>query len=129
MERPIAIVAATALLAFAASAHAQREQQPAERGAPPSAAQPSAPVSDADLEKFADIYVDLEQTSDKYQSQIAAAKSEEEARDLQSRMREESTATVAQHGWTPERYVTVADAINADRSLAAKTLELISKRR
>ena len=126
MERPIVSVVAAAALAFAASALAQ---QPVDRGAPPSKTQQGPQLSDSDLERFADIYVDLERTVDKFQPQLAAAKTDEEADEVHSRMQKESTATVAQHGWTPERYLTVADTINADRTLAEKTLKLIADRR
>jgi hypothetical protein len=128
MERRIVTVAATAALAFAAGALAQ--QQTPEHAAPPSQTQQIAvPVSDSDLEKFADIYVELEKTAAKFEPQLDAAKSESEAQEVNSRMQKESTETVSQHGWTPERYLLVADAINSDRNLAEKTLQLISQRR
>jgi hypothetical protein len=126
MERPIVIVVATAVLGFAASALAQ---QPADREAPPTLASQAPKLSESDLAKFADIYVDLERTVDKFEPQLAAAKTDEEAREVHSRMEQESTATVAQHGWTPERYLSVGDAINADQTLAEKTLKLIAERR
>ena len=126
MERRIVAAAATAALAFAASALAQ---QPADRGAPQGETQQAVPLSDSDLEKFADIYVDLEKTAAKFEPQLDAAKSEQEAQEVNSRMLKESTDTVNQHGWTPERYLLVADAINSDRGLAEKTLSLIARRR
>jgi len=126
MERPIVTVVAAAALAFAVGALAQ---QPADRGAPPSQTQQGPQLSDSDLERFADIYVDLERTVDKFQPQLAAAKTDQEADEVHSRLQKESTATVAQHGWTPDRYVTVADTINADRALAEKALKLIADRR
>jgi uncharacterized protein HemX len=128
MERPItAVVAALALgLGLATSALAQR---PADREAPPTLTPNAQPLSDSDLEKFADIYVELEHTADKFQPQLAAAKTDAEAQDVQSRMQQESTAVVSKRGWTPERFVSVGDAINADQTLAEKTLKLIADRR
>lgn len=131
MERPIIAIVAALALTCASGAFAQR---PADRGAPDRDAPPSATphaqtLSDNDLEKFADIYVELEHTADKFQSQLSAAKTDAEAQDVQSRMQEESTAIVSKRGWTPERFVTVGDAINADQTLAEKTLKLIAERR
>jgi biotin carboxyl carrier protein len=131
MERPIIAIVAALALASAASALAQSSR---DREPPPSltpdAQQPDAQsLSDNDLEKFADIYVELEHTADKFQSQLSAAKTDAEAQDVQSRMQQESTAVVSKRGWTPERFVAVGDAINADQTLAEKTLKLIADRR
>ncbi|HEX5048571.1 MAG TPA: DUF4168 domain-containing protein [Gammaproteobacteria bacterium] len=126
MERPIIAIVAALALTCAGGALAQR---PADREAPPSVTPNAQALSDNDLEKFADIYVELEHTADKFQSQLSAAKTDAEAQDVQSRMQEESTAIVSKRGWTPERFVTVGDAINADQTLAEKTLKLIADRR
>ncbi len=85
-------------------------------------------MSDADLEKFADIYVDLTETVTKFEAELAKAKSGDDQLEVQERMQQESVAKVAQHGWTPERYVSVGDAINANPELAKKTLALIENR-
>ena len=103
-------------------------QEPGARGAPPVGQGQNLQLSDADLEKFADIYVDLSETATKFEAELAEAKSEDDARKVQSRMQQESFAKVERHGWTPERYVSVGDAINANPELAAKTLALIEDR-
>ena len=126
MERPIIAIVATLALTCAGNALAQR---PADREAPPTQTRGAQALSDSDLEKFADIYVELEHTADKFQSQLSAAKTDAEAQDVQSRMQVESTAVVSKRGWTPERFVAVGDAINADHGLAEKTLKLIADRR
>ena len=59
----------------------------------------------------------------------APVKNESEAQELQSKMQKESVDKVTKRGWTPEHYVTVAQAINADPQLAEKTLALIGKPR
>lgn len=120
MERVLRLLAATIVLTFGTAAWAQ---QPA-----PGAADAPIAVSDADLETFADIYVDLQDTVSRYEAELLRAESEDQARDLQSRMQQESVAKVAEHGWTPDRYVSVAQAINADPALAEKTRTLISRR-
>jgi len=126
MERPIIAIVAALALASAGSALAQRQ---ADREAPPTLTPGAQQLSDSDLEQFADIYVELEHTADKFEPQLAAAKTDAEAQNVQSRMQEESTAVVSKRGWTPERFVTTGDAINADRTLAEKTLKLIADRR
>jgi uncharacterized protein HemX len=126
MERPIIAIVAALALASAGSALAQR---PADREPPPTLTPGAQQLSDKDLEQFADIYVELEHTADKFQPQLAAAKTDAEAQDVQSRMQQESTAVVSKRGWTPERFVAAGDTINADRTLAEKTLKLIAERR
>ena len=43
-------------------------------------------------------------------------------------MQQESVAKLERHGWTPERYVRVGEAINSDPQLTEKTLAMIAKR-
>lgn len=126
MERPIIAIVAALTFASAGSALAQR---PVDREPPPTLTPDAQSLSDSDLEKFADIYVELEHTADKFQTQLSGAKTDAEAQEVQSRMQQESTAVVSKRGWTPERFVTVGDAINADQTLAEKTLKLIAQRR
>jgi hypothetical protein len=126
MERPlIALVAAAAALGLSANAVAQgRAQQPPSQE-PPSAQ--ATQVSDAEIETFAAIYVDLQQTSNKYKAEMTNAQTDEQAREVQTRMQEESIATVEKRGWTPDQYVAVAEAINSDATLTEKTLRLIEQ--
>ena len=122
MERSsIALIAAASLL-LASSAMAQ---QPAPRGAPPAAQAQEVELSDADLEKFADIYVDLMDTQAKFEQELEKVQTEDQARALQTRMQEESVAKLARHGWTAERYVLVGEAIKSDPGLTEKAVALI----
>jgi hypothetical protein len=123
MERLSIVLAAAVALASNAWA-----QEGAERTAPPPGAAQQVEVSDADLETFADIYVDLLATADKFEQQLAGAQTEEEAEEVQAQMASESTEKVARRGWTPEHFVAVGEAINANQELAAKTLALIQDR-
>jgi hypothetical protein len=125
MERLSIALLASVTLALSSSVLAQ---EPGARGAPPVGQGQNLQLSDADLEKFAAIYVDLSETAAKFEAQLAEAKSEDDALKVQSRMQEESVAKVERHGWTPERYVSVGDAINANPELAEKTLALIEDR-
>jgi Domain of unknown function (DUF4168) len=125
MERlSIALLAAIALVLGSTVL----AQEPGARGAPPVGQGQNMQLSDADLEKFADIYVDLTETVAKFEAELAKAKSGDDQLEVQERMQQESVAKVAQHGWTPERYVSVGDAINANPALAEKTLALIDDR-
>jgi hypothetical protein len=125
MERSNKVLIAAAALALAAGAMAQ---QPAPRGAPPAGQAQEAQLSDADLEKFADIYVDLAETQGKFEEELGSAETEEQARDVQARMQLESIEKLTRHGWTAERYVLVGEAIRSDPRLTEKTLALIDDR-
>jgi len=114
----ITAVAAAALLAGSAAL-----AQPS-----PSPRSERAQVSETDLEAFADIYVDLQRVTDRFEAQIAAAQTDREAQEVRSQRLKESTATVVQHGWTPEKYKTVAAAINADPDVADKVLAMVDER-
>lgn len=125
MERTYLALLAAIPLVLAGSAFAQPG---AERAAPPGTPSQKVQVSDSDLETFADIYVDLRETAEKFEAELATAGNEDEALKLQTRMQEESAEKVAKRGWTPERYVAMAQTINADPELADKTLALIDER-
>jgi hypothetical protein len=116
-------VAASFMLASGSMA-----QQPAPRGAPEPGQTQQIQVSDADLEKFADIYVDLLDTEAKFEQEIAGAQTEEQALEAQERMQQEGLGKLARHGWTAERYVLVAETIRADANLTEKTIALIEAR-
>jgi hypothetical protein len=124
MERHvIALVASVAALGLGPIALAQAPAAP-----PSNDLGGSVEVSDAELETFADIYVDLQETASKYEARLLNVETEEEARGIQSEMQQESVGKVAERGWTPEQYVAVAEAINADPQLAEKTRSLIGRR-
>jgi hypothetical protein len=113
-RRFIASIAAAAALALSPGAFAQQAQAPR--------------PSDAELEQFANIYVDLQETMSKFEAQIAGAQTEEDARGVRAKLEEESLATVAGHGWSAQKYNSVAQAISADSELTQKAIELIEDR-
>jgi hypothetical protein len=102
-------------------------QQSADRSGQAQTPAPLA-VSDAELETFATIYVDLLDTVEKFEGEMQLAKSEQEAREIQTRMQEESVAKVARHGWSPEKFNGVTAAINNDAGLAEKAQKLIEQK-
>ena len=125
MERSIIAMIAAASFVLASASMAQ---QPAPRGAPQGGQSQEVQLSDADLEKFADIYVDLLDTEAKFEEELAGARTEDQAREVQTRMQQESTAKLARHGWTVERYVLVGETINSDAKLTERTLAMIAER-
>jgi hypothetical protein len=96
--------------------------------AAPEASPPTADVSDAELETFADIYVDLRATAEKYEAEITAAESPDATVEVQTRLRDESLAKIAEHGWTLDMYNMVVAAINAGPTLAEKVVQMIEER-
>jgi hypothetical protein len=125
MDRSSIAVMAVASLMLASGPLAQ---QPAPRGAPQAGQTQEVQVSDADLEKFVDIYVDLLDTEAKFEREIAGVETEEQALEVQERMQQEGLGKLARHGWTPERYVLVAETIGADANLTERAVALIEAR-
>ena len=119
MERLMtAFVALAAAVSLGWGALAQEPVRPA----PSSQA---AQVSDQDLQTFARIYEDLQISVSKHEAQMATAQTDDDARKVQASFQEESVATVAKHGWTPDKYNSVVDAIKADPQLSEKAIALI----
>ena len=109
---------ATPQLSFA------QQAQEAQNVRPPAA----FAVSDMELETFASIYVDLLDTASKFDAEMKAAQSEEQALEIRGRAQTESIAKVERHGWTPEKFNSVSEAINKDPSLTDKAVKLIQER-
>jgi hypothetical protein len=125
MERSSIAMIAIASFGLASGSFAQ---QPTPRPAPPAGQSQEVQLSDADLVKFADIYVDLRDTEAKFEEELAGAQSEDQARLVQTRMQQESVAKLERHGWTAERYVLAGQAIQSDPLLTERTLALIAER-
>jgi hypothetical protein len=103
-------------------------QEPAPPPAPGIGQPPAVNVSDDELETFADIYIELEDTLGRYEEELAGAGSEEEAQQVQVKMQQESFDKIAEHGWTPDQYNRVVQAVNADPNLLQKAVALIEER-
>jgi uncharacterized protein DUF4168 len=120
MERQLfAFVMIVAALFVGSSAVAQSPDQLPE----PSAR--SAQISDDELQTFAKIYTDLRDSQSKHEAALAAAQTEEEAGRIQEDFRKESSATLSQHGWTPDKFNSFVRTINADPELAERARALI----
>jgi hypothetical protein len=111
-----------------AQVHSQAQPQ-AQQPTPPTAPaeQPATQVSEADMQKFAEIYVDVETTRVQVAEEMNAAKEALPPEEAQVRLQQELVATIEQHGWSIDRYNRVATAISNDPEKRDKTVELINK--
>lgn len=121
MRTSALVIAAAVALAAAPISIVHSQQAPAARA-------PAVAVSDADLETFASIYVDLLDTATKLQAEMDAATSDEQALEIRARAQSESIAKVERRGWTPEKFNSVSEAINGDPTLTEKAVKLIEAR-
>lgn len=124
------LIAAAAVLLYGPLAQAQEPAPPpAEPPAPGADTGAAEQITDEELETFADIYIELEETLSAFEEELAAAENEEEAQQAQVRMQEKSFATIENHGWTPTQYNRVVQAVNNDPNLLQKAVALIEDRR
>lgn len=93
---------------------------------PPQNQQP-AEVSEAKLEKFAEIYVAVESTRNEISNELQEVEDPQEAQKIQQRMRDEIIATIEDHGWTLNEYNMTAQAISSDQAMKEKALQLINE--
>jgi hypothetical protein len=139
------IPSACVIFLAGAAAHAQeqppppppQQQQPTPPPPPPQQQQQTPPpgmnqqqqvsVSDSDVRKFAEIYVEVEEKRNELTGEMNAAESQEDAQDIQARMQEKIVETIADHGWSVARYNEIATAISNDQELRTQALELISE--
>jgi hypothetical protein len=124
MKTSLALMTMMALAGANYAAAQAPESSPPTRQAPQAAQQ----VTDEELDTFATIYVELLETAAKFQEEMQNATTEEEAESIQNKMREESIEKVERHGWTPDKFNAVAEAINADPVLAERTANLIEQK-
>jgi hypothetical protein len=104
--------------------NAQNAPTPSTQGSPTQ----GVTVSEAELETFATIYVDLLGTAAKFEEEMKAAQTEEQALEIKGRIETESIAKVAQRGWTPEKFNRISAAINSDPALADRAVQLIEEK-
>jgi hypothetical protein len=124
MERTTLLLQALFAVALAQNVGAQ--PQP-EGPVVPSAPQ-AASVSDAELDTFVDIYVDLMDTVAKFDGELQLAPNEQAADEVRDRIQAESVAKVASRGWTPEKFNSVTEQINLNPNLAEKAAKLIEEK-
>lgn len=111
-------------LALAGAGTAFAQEQPTPQ-AP--AAESAVEVTDADMQKFAEIYVDVETRRAEVADELNASEEPIAAEEAQVHLQQELVATIEGHGWTVDRYNDVATAISADPAKRDKTVELINR--
>ena len=122
-----------AALGLAGNALAQQPPAPPPPSPPPPQvapppAQGAAEVSEDEIDTFTTIYVELQETANEYESQMASAESTEDAQALQEQMRNESVEAIESHGWTIDQYNNVAQTVQSDQALLEQALELIAEK-
>jgi len=102
-------------------------QAPQQAPAAPPAEQEATDVSEADMQKFAEIYVDVETTRVQVTEEISASGDKVAPEEAQGRLQQELVATIEEHGWTVDRYNRVATAISNDPAKRDKTVQIINR--
>jgi len=130
--RLIAAISALAMAPLLAMAQTPQPSQPQTTPPPPPAPAPSPQaerVKEADLTKFAQIYVDVQQTREEMSVEMSQAQTQEEAREVQLKMQEEIERTIQDHGWTVDKYNQTATMINANPDQRDEVLDMVSSLR
>ncbi len=130
--RFIAAISALAMAPLLAFAQTTQPSQPQTTPPPPPAPAPSPQaerVKEADLAKFARIYVDVQQTREEMSVEMSQAQTQEDAREVQLKMQEEIERTIQDHGWTVDKYNQTATMINANPDQRDEVLDMVSSLR
>lgn len=130
--RFISAISALAMAPLLAMAQTPPPGQPQTNPPPPPAPAPSPEaqkVKEADLTKFAQIYVDVQQTREEMSVEMSQAQTQEEAREVQLKMQEEIERTIQDHGWTVDKYNQTATMINANPDQRDEVLDMVSSLR
>jgi hypothetical protein len=117
------VAAITGLGLVAGSSLLFAQQQPAQT--PPAAQQ--SQVGDQEVQKFAEIYVEIEKTRSELAREMANAETQEQAQDIEVRMQDEMIATIQDSGWSVDQYNQVANAITNDPQLREEALSHIKQ--
>lgn len=105
----------------------QQQQQPQPPPPPQQAPAATADVSDSEINKFAEIYVDVEKTRNELSQEMGGAESQEDAQQIQAKMREKIIAKIEEHGWSLDQYNRVATAISSDDEKREQAMEAIEQ--
>lgn len=121
-----------AAIGLAVGGGALAQQQPAQPTMPQQTPQetPQAQqvdVGDEEVRKFAEIYVEVEQTRAEIAQELSDAADEQAAQDIQVRAQEEIVSTIEEQGWSVAQFNQVATAINNDPELREQAVEHIKE--
>jgi hypothetical protein len=121
------IAAVTGLGFIAGSSLLFAQQQPQPPQPPAGMEQAQTEVGDQDVQKFAEIYVEIEQARNELSQEMQNAETQEEAQDIEVRMQDEMIATIQDSGWSVDQYNQVANAITNDPQLREEALSHIKQ--
>ena len=112
------VIVVALFVGSSAAAQSSTQQQPA-----PSAR--TTQISDDELQTFAKIYNDLQQSRSKHEAMLASAQTDEEAGKVRASFEKETVATLSRNGWTADRFNSFVTTINSDPALAERASALI----
>lgn len=137
MKTHLVITAAVFGMATGISPAQERPEQPPQPPAPPQQSQTPPPqppppaqqqavdVSDTQLQKFAQIYVDVADIRDSLSGDLNQAENQQEAQQIQTRMRDQIISVIEDHGWSLDQYNRIANTISNNPELRNEALQLI----
>lgn len=117
---------AAALLLAGQPALANPAADPQVQEQAPAAAQ--TVLTDAQLETFADIYVEMQALEQELTQSVAEAEDQAAAREMHRGAEQQMIGIIEEHGWSIDDYNTVAQAINASPELRMQAVALINER-
>jgi uncharacterized protein DUF4168 len=82
-------------------------------------------ISDDELQTFAKIYNDLQESKTKHEAMLASAQTEEEAGKVRAHFEQDTAATLSKQGWTADKFNSFVTRINSDPALAERVSTLI----
>ncbi len=102
----------------------QQQQEQGQEGMGQPEQQEQADFSDEELEDFVSLQDEIGDVREEYVSQIEAADSEDEARELQQEAQTEMVEVIEEAGMSVEEYNAIAVAYNSDPSVQERVDEL-----
>lgn len=104
-------------------------EQPGGAGQPgqPGGEQPSADVSDDDLETMAEVYVEMQDLQSETDAMSQEATSPEEQNELQAQATEDMQAILDDHGMSVEEYQQMVQLLNTDEEVRERFEEVLAE--
>lgn len=97
---------------------AAQEQAPPQQPAPQQQAPaPDVEISDAEMEQFASVYLQVEEIQLELNEELQAAQMPEEAQQIQQEANQKMEAAIVEEGMDVERFSLIVQAINRDPEL------------
>lgn len=128
MNHGLTAVVSAAMFALAPAAAAGTQMPPPETDVPPPHMQvPATEVTEAQLDTFATIYVEMQSVQAELSQQAAAADTPEQAQEIQQQLESSLIDVIEDNGWDVDTYNEVAEAINRDPELRMQVVTKINQ--